>query len=68
MMNTIELNDLELEIDTLIGNLDRLKADNQTLRNQLAASAHERSQLQKKNQEAAMKIRGIIGQLREEVV
>ncbi len=63
-MNTAELNDLELQVDTLIQNLERLKADNLALRNQLAVSANERSQLQEKNKKAMAQIRGIIGQLK----
>lgn len=63
-MNTAELNDLELQIDTLIQNLGRLKTDNQTLRHKLASSARERSHLQERNQQAATKIRGIISQLK----
>lgn len=66
-MNTVELNDLENQIDSLLENLTQLKMDNQALRNQLATSANERSQLQEKNQEAAMKIRRIISQLKEEL-
>ena len=66
-MSTIELNDLELQIDTLLQNLERLKADNLALRDQLATSARERASLQTKNQEAATKIRGIIGQLKEQM-
>lgn len=64
-MNAVELSDLELQIDSLLNNLNRLKMDNQALRNQLAVSAHERSQLHEKNQRAAMKIRRIISQLKE---
>ncbi len=66
-MNTTELNDLELQIDALIQNLERLKADNDALRNQLASSARERSHLQEKNQQAATKIHGIISQLKEQM-
>lgn len=66
-MNTAEISDLELQIDSLLDNLNRLKTDNQALRNQLAVSARERSQLQEKNKEAATKIRTIIGQLKEEL-
>ena len=66
-MNTAELSDLEVQIDSLLENLNRLKTDNQALRNQLAVSIRERSHLQAKNQEAAMKIRRIIRQLKEEL-
>lgn len=66
-MNTAELSNLELQIDSLLDNLNRLKSDNQALRNQLAMSMQERSQLQEKNEEAAMKIRRIISQLKEEL-
>jgi len=66
-MNTAELNDLEIQVDSLIRNLERLKTDNQALRNQLASSARERSNLREKNQLAATKIRGIISQLKEEM-
>lgn len=66
-MNTAELSDLELHIDSLLENLSRLKTDNEALRNQLAASAHKRSQLQEKHQEAAMKVRRIISQLKEQL-
>ena len=66
-MNTAELNDLELEVDSLIENLNRLKRENQTLRSQMAVSAQERSTLQTKNKDAATKIRRIISQLKEEL-
>lgn len=66
-MNTAELHDLELQIDSLLDSLTRLKTDNQALRSQVNTNARERSQLQEKNQEAAMKIRRIISQLREEL-
>lgn len=64
-MNTAELSDLETQIESLLESLNRLKQDNHALRNQLAMSAHERTQLQEKNQAAADKIRRIISQLRD---
>ena len=66
-MNTTELNDLELQIDTMIQNIDLLKEDNQALRYQLASSARERSTLQEKNQKAVGKIRDMISQLKEQM-
>lgn len=64
-MNTAELTDLETQIDNLLESLNRLKQDNLALRNQLAVSAHERSQLQERNHEAAEKIKTIISQLKD---
>jgi len=64
-MNTAELSDFELQIDSLLTCLDRLKKENQLLRHQLAVSARERSELQEKNQRATKKIQHIISQLRE---
>ncbi len=63
-MNTAELSDFELQIDSLLTYLDRLKKENQLLRHQLAVSARERSELQEKNQRATKKIQHIINQLR----
>lgn len=65
MMNTAELTDLELQIDSLLDSLSNLKADNQALRNQIASISQERARLRAKNHNAATKIRQIISQLKE---
>lgn len=64
-MNIVELNNLEFQVDTLLSNLDKLQADNQSLRNQLTAVQRERNRLKEKNQRACVKINRIIAHLKE---
>ena len=66
-MSIVELNNLEFQVDTLINNLEKIQSENQQLRSELATSNRERTRLQDKNQRAALKIKRIISQLKEEL-
>lgn len=65
--HTIELSELEYQVDHLLRSLERLKTENNMLRQKLANNARERSLLVEKNLYAAQKIKKIIAQLREEM-
>ena len=66
MMKTIEISGLEYQVDHLLRTLDRLKMENNTLRQRLESSTRERSYLIDKNRRIAANIRKLIAQLREE--
>ncbi len=66
-MNTLELSGLEYQVNHLLHVLDRLKIENNTLRQQLASQTRERSQLLEKNQYISERIRKIIAQLKGEM-
>lgn len=65
--HTIELSELEYQVNHLLRSLERLKTENNILRQKLANNARERSLLVEKNLHAAQKIKKIIAQLREEM-
>lgn len=65
-MSILELSGLEYQVDHLLHTLDRLKAENISLRQKLSSSIHERTILLEKNRKAAAKIKKIIAQLKEE--
>ncbi len=65
--NTIEISGLEYQVDHLLRMLDRLRAENETLRQKLAQHARERSQLIEKKHHVASKIKKIITQLKGEL-
>lgn len=64
-MKILEFNDLELQVDQLIRALERLKTENMSLHNKLTGCARERARLQEKNRKAAIKIKQVINQLKE---
>ncbi|PHQ80131.1 MAG: TIGR02449 family protein [Coxiella sp. (in: Bacteria)] len=66
-MSIVELNNLEFQVDTLIGNLEKTQSENHQLRSQLANSNREKMRLKDRNQKAAVKIKRIISQLKEEL-
>jgi len=66
-MDIVALDSLEIQITTLIQNLERSKTENLSLKKQLAESANERAGLKEKNKQAATRVREIIGQLKEEM-
>ena len=66
-MSTVELNNLELQIETLIQKLQRLKMENQTLKNKLANSAREKVRVMETNTKAANRLRQILSQLKDEL-
>ncbi|WP_423063092.1 TIGR02449 family protein [Candidiatus Paracoxiella cheracis] len=67
MMTTLELSGLEYQVDHLLRSLERLKAENISLRQKLSSSIRERSELLEKNRKAADKIKKIISQLKEQM-
>lgn len=68
MMNSIELSGLEYQVDHLLHTLERLKIENNTLRQKLANSVRERSFLLEKNKQCAEKIKKVTHQLRKEIL
>lgn len=66
-MSTVQLNNLEFQIDTLLQHMEKLQAENQSLRNQLAQTHREKIRLREKNQKAAIKVKRIVSQLKEEL-
>ncbi|AML47969.1 hypothetical protein AYM02_01065 [Coxiella burnetii] len=65
--HTLELSELEYQVDHLLRSLERLKSENNALRQKLATQVGERSLLVEKNLQAAQKIKKVITQLREEM-
>ena len=66
-MTNIELNDLETQIEALMKSHQLLRAENHSLRQKLVKTTQERADLLDKNQKATVKIKRIIGQLRNEI-
>ena len=66
-MDTVELNELEIQIDQLVESVDQLKIENHSLRQKLASSARERSKLQEKCHGASSQIKRVVSQLKEEL-
>lgn len=66
-MTTLELSGLEYQVDHLLRSLERLKAENISLRQKLSSSIRERSELLEKNRKAADKIKKVISQLKEQM-
>lgn len=66
-METVELVDLEKQVNHLITNMERLQAENNALRHKLNISLQEKTRLQECNHRAAIKVKHLIRQLREEL-
>lgn len=66
-MSTVQLNSLEFQIDTLLHHVEKLQAENQSLRHQLAQTHREKIRLRDKNQKAVIKVKRIVSQLKEEL-
>lgn len=66
-MTTIELSGLEYQVDHLLRSVERLKAENHSLRQKLSRTTRERSELLEKNRKAALKTKKIITQLKEQM-
>lgn len=66
-MDTLELNDLEIQINHLMQAMERLKSENRSLKNKLVNCARERARVQEINQNAIKKVKRIIGQLKDEI-
>ena len=67
LSHMLELSELEYQVDHLLRSLERLKSENNALRQKLAIQVRERSLLIEKNIQAAQKIKKVITQLREEM-
>ena len=66
-METVLLNELELQVEYLMQALDKLNSENKMLRQRLAAAVSDRSILQERHHTAVNQIKTIIGQLKEEI-
>lgn len=66
--HTIELSELEHRVDHLLRSFERLKVENNALRQKVVNQARERSLLVEKNSQAAQTIKKLIAQLREEIL
>jgi len=66
-MTTLEFSGLEYQVDHLLRFLERLKAENNSLRQKLSSSIRERSELLEKNRKTAVKIKKVITQLKEQM-
>lgn len=66
-MENYDLLNLELRIESLIQSRQKLQCENSSLRQKLIKLTQERADLLDKNQKAAVKIKRIISQLRNEV-
>lgn len=64
-METIELHQLELQLEQLLQELDRLRAENHYLRQQLSQDTRRQESIGNKNQLATEKLKKVIKQLRE---
>lgn len=62
-MDSIELNQLELQVDSLLHIINNLQKENRDLRSQLARHAREKSHWYQHNRQTAGKIRKIISTL-----
>ena len=59
---------LELQLDHLLNSHHQLGLENQSLRQKLTKLTQERAHLLEKNQQATVKIKRILAQLKKEVV
>ena len=66
-MSTVELNDLETQIDHLMRSVEQLKLENHSLKTKLAMSFRERTHLQSQLKMARERIVMIISKLKEEL-
>lgn len=66
-METVLLNELELQVEHLIQELENLNSENKMLRQRLATAVSDRSILQERHHVAAKQIKTIMGQLKEEI-
>lgn len=64
-METVELHQLELQLEQLLQELDHLRAENHYLRQQLSQDTRRHEFMGNKNQLATEKLKKVIKQLRE---
>lgn len=67
-MESVELGNLEMQVDYLLKVLQDLRSENKYLRNQIARYAREKSGWYQNNREIAVKIKKIIGHLHETII
>lgn len=66
-MKTLELSELEVQVDQLIHTVEKLQTENRSLRHKLADRIRQCTHLQESQQKATQKIKEIISQLKEEL-
>lgn len=66
-MSILDLNHLELQIETLLQTREKLLSENLSLRQKLIKLTQERAELLDKNKRAASKLKRILVQLRNEI-
>lgn len=66
-MNSVEINQLNNQVDQLMGLVSSLTHENAALRQKIAVHIQEQTRLQHKNVFAAKQIKQIIKQLKEEL-
>lgn len=66
-MNTTELSDLEIQVDYLLHVTQKLKNENNQLRDKLASCIRNNTLLKERNQQAANNVVQIINQLKEKI-
>lgn len=66
-MDSTDLINLELQIESLLQTHEKLRNENHSLRQKLVKITQERAELLDKNQKATAKIKRIISQLRSEM-
>jgi len=67
-MTKLALNQLELQVETLLESLEQLQAENVLLRQKIAVHIQENARLQHKNVRAIMQVKQVIKQMKEELV
>jgi uncharacterized protein (TIGR02449 family) len=66
-MDPIEFVNLELQIESLLQTYEKLRSENNYLRQRLTKLTQERAELLDRNKKATVKIKRIISQLRSEI-
>ena len=66
-MKTLELNELESQVNHLMRLIENVQLENAALKQKMAMHIQERTRLQYKNQRAAKQVKQIIKNLKEEL-
>jgi uncharacterized protein (TIGR02449 family) len=66
-METAELIELEMQVQSLIEMVESLQSENNSLRQRIATATQDRSVLQERHHDAAKRIKSIINELKEEI-
>ena len=67
-METTQLTELEMKVQSLMERVESLKLENQSLRQRSATATQDRSFLQERHHDAVGRIKSIINELKEELV